>query len=261
MGSNIKLYTAASPNGFKVSITLTELALPFTVVTVDVRNGEQKSPSFLQINPNGKIPALTDGDLSIWESGAILLYLVEKYDVNSRISFKSSDDPANYWQMVGWTMWHVAEQMPPQGTFTKLQLWSLGSESRLTIGDLNLVMAMHFTYFAPVRSDYGQQKSLEDCNRAYGILDNHLTSRTYLVGEKFTIADIAVYSGTMSADKVELDLARWPNIMKWMDRIEAREGVQAGIKIPQSQYTKEEIADWFRGLKEKLKQGGNADAS
>ena len=108
-------------------------------------------------------------------------------------------------------------------------------------------MAMHFTCFAPVRSDYAQIKSFEDCNRACGILDDHLTSRTYLVGEKFTIADIAVFSWTLNADKVELDLARWPNVMRWIERIEAREGVQTGVKVPQSQYTKEEITDWFRG--------------
>ncbi len=114
MANNITLYSLnGTPNCIKITLALEELKLKYTTHTIDITKDEQKGPSFLNINPNGRIPALKDGELRIFESGAILLYLADKYDPEHTISYPHDTD--EYYEMLSWLMFQMGGIGPMQG--------------------------------------------------------------------------------------------------------------------------------------------------
>lgn len=176
---NIHLYTAQTPNGVKISITLEELSLPYTVTAISFSKNEQKSPSFLAINPNGRIPALTDTftdgqTINLFESGSIQQYLVEQYDPEHKISYPRGTREA--YEVNNWLFFLNAGVGPMQG------------------------QANHFTRYAPEKIEYGINRYQNETRRLYSVLDTHLAKSAsgYLVGDRCTIADIAHYGWIVS---------------------------------------------------------------
>ncbi len=207
----IDLYTWGTPNGQKASIMLEEVGLPYTVHPIDISKGAQKTPEFLKINPNGKIPALVDhdqdGGLSIFESGAILVYLGEKTG-----QFFPSALPQRA-QVLSWVFWQVGGLGPMIGQ------WG------------------HFARSAPEPLPYAINRYLEESIRLLGVLDHQLAGREYLTDD-YSIADIAnfpwVVGGFQFLGAQHPDLpTRFTNLQAWVDRIGQRPGVIAGMRIPQ----------------------------
>ncbi|PYH97265.1 glutathione S-transferase [Aspergillus ellipticus CBS 707.79] len=219
---NITLYTSATPNSFKISIALEELALPYTARAVNLTTQEQKEPWLLEYNPNGRLPTLTDHDTRVFESGAILLYLVQKYDPEGRISYKPEETPG-YTEMLSWLMWQMGGLGPMQG------------------------QAHHFTAFAPVRSSWGIERYTTETRRLYDVLNTRLTESPFLAGDRFTIADIATYSWVRaSPNLLDFQLGEWPAIQRWHDGIAGREAVQRALKVPGSSITEDQFAEIVR---------------
>ncbi|KAJ5768709.1 hypothetical protein N7520_003268 [Penicillium odoratum] len=231
----ITLYTSATPNGFKISITLEELGLSYKARPVDLPSQEQKEEWFLKINPNGRLPAITDGETRVFESGAIMLYIVEKYDTERKISYAPGDTPG-YSDQLSWLMWQMGGLGPMQG------------------------QAHHFTGFAPVRSDWGIQRYIDETKRLYATLNTRLTESPYVAGEKFTIADIASFCWVRaSPNMLGFDLDDWPAIREWYDSILARETVKKALKVPVPTMTEDQFAVIVAGKRKEMLERSNAD--
>ena len=207
----IELYTHATPNGHKISIMLEELGLPYRIHLVDLSKGEQLSPAFLAINPNNKIPAIVDphgpggAPLTVWESGAILIYLAEK----TASPLLPAAGAARY-QVLQWLMFQVAGVGPMFG------------------------QAGHFTIYAREPVPYGIERYSSEARRLLGVMDRELTNRPYIAGADYSIADIAIYPWTNSALRIPTigNFDAWPAVASWRKRIEARPAVQRGLANP-----------------------------
>lgn len=204
------LYTSFSPNGQKVSITLEELGLNYEVKPLDLMNGEQKEEWFLKINPNGRIPALVDksnNDFASFESGAIMLYLVDKYDKDNKLSFPHGTNL--YWEMVSWLFFQNAGIGPMQGQY------------------------IHFLRFAPEKIEYAKNRYYNEVRRLYSVLNQRLKENgDWLVGDKYTIADIASFTWVNFAFWGDIDLSEFSQLKEWCDRINKREAVAKGLDVP-----------------------------
>ncbi|MCY4459387.1 MAG: glutathione S-transferase N-terminal domain-containing protein [Albidovulum sp.] len=202
----IDLYTWSTPNGRKVSILLEELGVPYEVHSIDIGKGEQHAPSFLEVAPNNRIPAIIDrsADLSLMESGAILLYLGTKHG-----RFICSGD--EYWRMVEWLMWQMGGIGPMLG------------------------QVHHFAKFNKGKSDYAEERYLSEGRRLYGVLNKRLEGRDFIAGEQrgeYTIADMATWPWISRFEWQEIDLADYPNVRDWYVRIASRPAVQKGYQVP-----------------------------
>jgi len=171
---------------------------------------EQKEDWFLKINPNGRIPAIVDqnnNDFSVFESGALMLYLVDKYDKDRKISYPQGSD--HYWEVVSWLFFQNAGVGPMQG------------------------QAAHFYKFAPEKIEYGINRYINETRRLYSVLENRLKQNGYwLVGDRMTIADIANFGWVNLAFMVNIDLKEFPLLNAWVDRINAKETVKRGLDVP-----------------------------
>jgi GST-like protein len=203
----IDLYTWITPNGFKISIALEELALPYAVTPIDIGGGEQFKPDFLRISPNNKIPAIVDREgpggkaLSVFESGAILMYLAEKA---GRL-FPTS--PERRWAATEWLFFQMASVGPMLG------------------------QAGHFRNYAPEKIPYAIDRYTNEAKRIYGVLDRRLTDHEFLADE-YSIADIAVYPWLRKPEVHGVELAEYPHVARWREAIGARPAVQRGFKVP-----------------------------
>jgi len=203
----IELFTAATPNGQKIHIMLEETRLPYRETWVDIEAGDQFAPAFLKISPNNKIPAIVDDDgpdgrrISLFESGAILLYLARK---SGRFL---PDDSANQWETLQWLFWGVASFSPMLG------------------------QAHHFNAYAPMRPDgpvvlpYAQKRYTNEASRLYGVLDRRLNGREYVAADSFTIADITLFPWCRLHRRQGLSLQDFPNVSEWFARIASRPAV------------------------------------
>jgi GST-like protein len=198
----IDLYTAATPNGFKVSIALEELELPYTVKPVNLRTGEQFSPEFLRISPNNRIPAIVDGELSVFESGAILLYLAEK---TGRLLAPSG--PSRY-AALEWCFFQVGGTGPMLG------------------------QAFHFRNYAPEKIPYAIERYTNEGKRLYGVVDRRLSQARYLAGDEYTIADIINLPWLLVASRQGIDLGEYPHVARWIAELKARPAVVKGLAVP-----------------------------
>lgn len=198
----LELYTADTPNGRKVSIALEEMDVRYQLFPIDFRKDEQKSPEFLRISPNGKIPAIVDGDMTLMESGAILLYLADKTG-----KFSPQYGTAAYWDMMQWLMWQMGGFGPMLG------------------------QAHHFLKYNPGKSEYAEQRYYDEARRLYSVLDARLADREHVVGE-LTIADFAIWPWASRFDYHQVDLHDYPNAMRWYEQLAGRPAFQRGYSIP-----------------------------
>ena len=212
--SNIHLYTAQTPNGVKISITLEELGLPYTVHKVDLGKNEQKTSNFLEINPNGRIPAITDTftdgkTIRLFESGSIMQYLVEKYD--------QEDHKISY----------------PLGTREHYEVNSFLFFQHGGVGPMQ-GQANHFYRYAPEKIQYGISRYQNEVKRLYGVLEKHLASAgsDYLVGNKCTIADISHWGWIGAAGWAGINIDEFPKLKAWDERMSKRDGVARGMNVP-----------------------------
>ncbi|KAL4787606.1 glutathione S-transferase [Aspergillus varians] len=212
--SNVTLYTEGTPNDLKISIALEELGLSYQVHEIALTQHEQKEPWFLEINPNGRIPALTDKDLDgqeikVFESGAILQYLVARYDKDHAISYPFGTK--EHWEVTSWLMWQVGGIGPMQG------------------------QANHFARFAPEKNPYSLNRYVHETRRLYRVMDTQLAKNPsgYLVGDRVTIADIAIWPW-VAAYKFSgvTSIYEFPNVKKWMYKLLERPGFERGRHVP-----------------------------
>lgn len=203
----IDLYTWGTPNGRKISIMLEAIQAEYRVFPINILKNEQFAANFLTISPNNKIPAIVDSDgpnhkpISLFESGAILLYLAEKSG-----KFIPSD-PVKKVQMFEWLMW----QMGSFGPF--------------------LGQAHHFNRFAPEEIPYAIQRYNTEARRLWDVLDKRLANRTFIVDD-LSIADFAIYPWTARHEWQKIDLAAFPHVKSWMQRMEALDAVKKGMAVP-----------------------------
>lgn len=198
----IDLYTWTVPNGRKISIALEEMGLPYEAHAINLGQREQKSPEYLKINPNGKVPAIIDRDTGIrmMESGAILLYLTQK-------SGKLMPSGDKYWEAMEWLMWQMGGLGPMLG------------------------QVHHYTRFNKGVSDYAEERYRNEMDRLYGVLDERLADRTFVVDE-ISIVDCACFPWIARWDYQEQDLNKFPNVKRWFLDMAARPGVQRGYVVP-----------------------------
>ncbi|TGY87271.1 glutathione S-transferase [Marinicauda algicola] len=200
----IDLYTAPTPNGWKVSVMLEELGVPYTVKPIDLMSGEQKTDRFLALNPNGRIPVIVDrdaDDFTVFESGAILIYLAEKY---ARFL------PADVKQRSVVMQWLM------------FQMGGLGP----MMGQANV-----FFRYLPEKIDVAIQRYQGETARLLGVLDRRLDGRDYLAGD-YSIADIANWCWARTASWSGVDRAPFGNLNRWIERIAERPAARAGIAVP-----------------------------
>jgi GST-like protein len=204
----IDLYTSPTPNGFKISIALEELGLPYEVHPINLRTGEQFAPHFLRISPNNKIPAIVDREgpggapLALFESGAILVYLADK---TGRLL--ATEGPARY-AALSWLFFQVGHIGPMLG------------------------QAHHFRRYAPETIPYAIDRYTNEAKRLYGVVDKRLAESAYLAGDAYTVADIANMTWMLSAERQGVDLGQFPNVQRWIAGLNARPAVQRGLMVP-----------------------------
>src|SRR6202521_5142007 len=202
----IDLYYWATPNGFKISIMLEECGLPYNFIPVNISKGEQFKPDFLQISPNNRMPAITDPDgpggkpISIFESGAILQYLGRKTGKFYPAEERACDEVEQ------WLFWQMANLGP------------------------NCGQAHHFRNYAQEKIQYAIDRYTNEVHRLYGVMDTRLKDRPYLAGE-YSIADMASYPWVRPYKNQGQDLAEFPNLEKWFQRMHDRPAVAKAVKV------------------------------
>ena len=208
----ITLYTAPTPNGYKISVMLEEIGLPYEVRVIDLMKGEQKEEWYLKINPNGRIPAIVDhdnDDFNVFESGAIMLSLAEK---TGRLLPKEEKGRS---RVIQWLMFQMAGVGPMQG------------------------QANVFTRYFPEKIPSVIARYQNETKRLYTVLDRQLAGRDYLVDE-YSIADIANWCWVRAHEWAGVSIDDLPNLKAWVERIGARPAVQRGIQIPPRNLSEEE---------------------
>ncbi len=203
----IDLYSWATPNGQKIHVMLEECGLDYRVHAVDIGAGEQFDAAFLAISPNNKIPALVDSDgpdgkpISLFESGAILMYLAAK---TGRFM---PDSLSERWSVLQWLMFQVGGLGPMLG------------------------QAHHFRLYAPEPLPYAIARYSKEAKRLYGVLDRRLAASPWLGCKEYTIADIAAWPWTRGWKNQGIELDEFPNVRRWFDAIASRPAVQRGIEV------------------------------
>jgi GSH-dependent disulfide-bond oxidoreductase len=198
----IDLYTFTTPNGRKPLIMLEEISLPYTVQIVDITKGDQFKPEYVAINPNSKIPAITDREtgLTIFESAAILIYLAEKAGKLLPTAQKER------FQVLEWLMFQIGSIGPMFG--------QLG----------------HFKQFAPEKIPYAIERYEKETLRLYGVLDLQLTQHEFIAGD-YSISDIATFPWIASYDRFGLSLDNYPNLKRWFEIVQQRPAVEKGMTM------------------------------
>jgi GST-like protein len=215
----IDLYYWPTPNGHKITIFLEEAGLPYRIVPVDIGKGEQFRPDFLKIAPNNRIPAIVDHEpagggahVSVFESGAILLYLAEKTgrfipaDIRGRV------------EVLQWLFWQMGGLGPMAG------------------------QNHHFRIYAPEKLPYAIDRYVKETNRLYGVMDNRLADREFLAGD-WSIADMASYPWVVPWQRQGQDVAEFPNLKRWLEAIAARPAVERAYARGDSFRTTQEMTE------------------
>jgi GST-like protein len=203
----VEVYSWATPNGHKVHIMLEECGLPYRAIAVDIGKGEQFQPDFLRISPNNKIPTLVDPDgpdgqpISLFESGAILLYLAGK---TGRLLPASTH---GRYEVLQWLMFQMASVGPMLG------------------------QAHHFRIYAPEKIPYAIERYTNEARRLYGVMNRRLAQSTYIAGPEYSIADIAIFPWLRSWKNQGIDWNDYPHLKGWFDEIAKRPAVQRGVAV------------------------------
>ncbi|AKA26260.1 glutathione binding-like protein [Pseudomonas chlororaphis] len=206
----IDLYYWTTPNGHKISLFLEEAGLPYSVHPVNIGQGEQFKPEFLKIAPNNRIPAIVDhqpadggAPLSLFESGAILLYLAEKTG-----QFLPKDLRGRQ-EALQWLFWQMGGLGPMAG------------------------QNHHFSQFAPEKIPYAIKRYVDETARLYGVLDRRLADREFVAGSEYSIADMAIYPWIVSHKWQSQDLENFPHLHRWFNRILDRPATTRAYAIVQ----------------------------
>lgn len=197
----IDLYTAATPNGYKASVTLEELGLPYAVHPIDMGALEQKQPAFLAINPNGRIPAIVDDGFAVFESGAIMLYLAEK------TGKLMPSDAQGKSRVTQWLMWQMGGLGPMMG------------------------QANVFNRYFPEKLPSVIERYQRESRRLLEVLNTRLADNEYLAGD-YSIADIASWCWARGHGWSGVDIADLSHLNRWLAQIAERPAVQRGIAVP-----------------------------
>ena len=208
----IDLYFWPTPNGKKVTILLEETGLAYRVVPVNIGRGDQFTADFLAINPNHRMPAILDhapraarGPISVFESGAILMYLAEK------AGQLWPQTPEDKYEVVQWVVWQMANQGPKFGEYGHF----LRAAEQADNGDLS----------------YSLRRFDNEVNRLYGVLNNRLYDRRYLAGEHYSIADIACYPWALRWVLLKQNIDEFKYVKRWIEDVGARPAVQRGMEV------------------------------
>ncbi len=203
----IEVYSWATPNGHKVHIMLEECGLPYRVHPIDIGSGAQFAPEFLAISPNNKIPAIVDPEgpdgqpLSLFESGAILLYLAGKTG-----RFLPADTRGKY-KVLEWLMFQMGGVGPMLG------------------------QAHHFRIYAPEKIPYAIDRYTNEARRLYGVMNRQIAKHRYIAGDEYSIADIAIFPWLRSWKNQGIDWDDFPHLKGWFDEIAARPAVMRGVEV------------------------------
>ena len=234
----IDLYYAPTPNGWKISIMLEECNIPYKVIPVNLGKGDQFKPDFLSISPNNRIPAIVDHEgskgkkVSVFESGAILMYLGEK------AGKFLPDDPVQRVKVLEWLFWQVGGLGPMAGQVS------------------------HFVNYAPNfpgDHSYSEKRYKNEYDRLLGVMDFVLNEKDFLAGE-YSIADIASFPWITAYKRYEVDLDKFPNLRRWFDHIKNRPAVRKGIDVGKEQrnfgkgITKESLGNMFNQTSKSVKE-------
>jgi GSH-dependent disulfide-bond oxidoreductase len=203
----IRVYSWATPNGHKVHVMLEECGLPYEAIPVDIGAGDQFKPDFLRISPNNKIPAIVDPEgpdgkpISVFESGAILVYLASKTG-----KFLPKGDREKF-EVLQWLMFQMGGVGPMLG------------------------QAHHFRGYAQEQLQYAIDRYSNEAKRLYGVIDRRLAESEWLGGAEYSIADIATFPWLRSFERQGIVLEDYPHVKKWFDLIAARPAVQRGVQV------------------------------
>ncbi len=203
----IDAYSWPTPNGYKIHIMLEETGLPYRVHAVDIRAGDQFKPEFLAISPNNRIPAIVDSEgpegkpVSLFESGAILIYLAEK-----------------------------TGQLLPRAGQARLEVLQWLKRQMGGFGPM-LGQAHHFMNYAPEKLPYAIDRYAKEAQRLYGVLDKRLANERFVAGGEYSIADIAIFSWARAHPAHKIDLADYPHVARWYAQILERPAVARGLQV------------------------------
>ncbi|WP_068313852.1 glutathione binding-like protein [Polycladidibacter hongkongensis] len=203
----IELYYWPTPNGYKISILLEELGVPYELKLINIATGEQFEPDFLKIAPNNRMPAIVDPEgpegepISVFESGAIMQYLGRKFG-----KFYPTDERARV-EVEEWLMWQMGGFGPMLG------------------------QNHHFRIYAPEKIEYAMQRYLNETHRLYGVLDRRLEGRTYVAGDAYSIADMAILGWSRGWEAQGMQAGEFKNVEAWRERLLARPAVQRGLEV------------------------------
>ncbi|MFM8864083.1 MAG: glutathione binding-like protein [Limnohabitans sp.] len=206
----VDLYVWPTPNGYKISMLLEELAMPYRAIPIDIGKGEQFEPGFLKISPNNKMPAIVDPDgpggtpYALFESGAILMYLAGKVPAGEAFFPK---DPRKRHDTIQWLMFKMGGLGPMLG------------------------QAHHFRQYAPEQIPYAVARYTNEAKRLYGVMDKRLGESPYLAGDFYSIADIATFPWTRSIERQGHRLEDFPNVKRWFEAIDARPATKRGLEL------------------------------
>jgi GST-like protein len=202
----IDFYYWPTPNGWKISILLEELGLPYRTIPVDISKGDQFAPAFLAISPNNRMPAILDHDVDgepvpVFESGAIMFYLAEK---TGRFMPR---DALGRKETLEWLFWQVGNQGPMAG------------------------QRSHFVNYGPEGQDYAKTRYGNEYDRCLGVLEDRLTDRPFILGADYTIADMIAWPWILIAKPLGQPLDAFPNVARWRGVIKERPGVRRGVDL------------------------------
>lgn len=216
----LKFYFNGSPNPTKVALLLEETGLPYEPIPVDTRKGQQFEPAFLAVNPNGKVPVIVDGDATVFDSNAILLYLAEKTG-----QFLPKSTPAARGELVSWLMFVASGVGPFSG------------------------QAVHFKHFAPEQVAYAHNRYQYEAERHYGVLDARLSQRKYIVGDAYSIVDMAMWGWARMVPFILGETAwdKFPNLKRLFDEISARPAAARANALKDRFTFKAQMDDEARG--------------
>ncbi|WP_137043356.1 glutathione S-transferase family protein [Pseudolabrys sp. FHR47] len=226
----LKFYYSGAPNPMKVALFLEEAGLPYEAIPVDTRKGDQHKPEYLAINPNAKVPAIVDGDVTVFDSNAILLYLGEKTG-----EFMPASGDKLRGELLSWLMFIASGVGPYSG------------------------QSVHFRNYAPDKIEYAINRYMYEAQRHYGIIDARLGKQKYMVGDSYTIVDMALW-GWARLIPVALGESYWakfPNLKRLVDEINARPASARAVAIKDKHTFKTEFDDeakkaMFRHMHEKV---------
>ena len=210
----LKFYFNGSPNPTKVALFLEEAGLPYEAIPIDTRRGEQFGAAYLAVNPNGKVPAIVDGDVTVFDSNAILLYLAEK-------TGKFLPPAAARGELLSWLMFVATGVGPFSG------------------------QAVHFKHFAPEKVPYANNRYQYEARRHFGVLEAHLAGRRYMVADTYTIVDMDVWGWARMIPFILGDGAwdKFPNLKRLHDEVAARPAAARAVALKDKHKFKAEMDD------------------